>query len=357
MQQHGGDVYTAAEFLQLSEEQILDFSSNINPLGVARGVDKAMHSALSKVNVYPDPQSRKLKKSLSDFFSLPPDYFFCSNGAADVIFRFMQALQPKRVLLAEPCFLEYEMAARAAGCREISYYQLEEAEGFQLQGDFLAAITDVDLVVLCNPNNPTGVLIPTDLLASIAKQCQAEKIYLLLDECFQDFLAMADANSLVKALAANPYLVILQAFTKFYALPGLRLGYAISSNYELLLQMRACGQPWPVSVVAEAAGIAALLETGYANSTRELVQKEREFLRCGLQSLGYKVYEGRANYLFFACQQTDLEALLTAKKILIRSCSNYPSLDQHYYRVAVKNRNENVHLLQALEEVKKWEKD
>ena len=318
------------------------------------GVEKAMHDALSKVSAYPDPQSRKLKKSLSASFSLPADYFFCSNGAADVLFRFMQALQPQRVLLAVPCFLEYEMAARASGCKEISYYQLQEATGYQVQEDFLTALTGVDLVVLCNPNNPTGVLIPPDLLENIAKKCQEQKIFFLLDECFQDFLVAADASSLAKCLATNPYLVILQAFTKFYALPGLRLGYAMSSNQELLLQMSLCGQPWSVSVVAEAAGIAALLEGEYAKATRKLVQEEREFLQRGLQNLGYKVYEGRANYLFFACKQTDLQNFLLKKRILIRSCSNYPSLDQHYYRVAVKNRSENCQLLQGLEEASKW---
>ena len=135
---------------------------------MASGVEKAMHDALSEVSAYPDPQSRKLKKSLSAYFSLPEDYFFCSNGAADVLFRFMQALQPQRVLIAVPCFLEYEVAARASGCKEISYYELQEAAGYQIQEDFLTALTDIDLVVLCNPNNPTGVLIPPNLLENIA---------------------------------------------------------------------------------------------------------------------------------------------------------------------------------------------
>lgn len=343
---HGGDIYTAME---KGNDKILDFSANINPLGLPEGVKAAAAQALNDCTHYPDPLCRELGKALSETLNVPIEYLIFGNGAADLIFRLVLAEKPRKALVLAPTFAEYEEALKTVSCK-VEHVYLEEEEGFHLGASFLDKLNDsVDMVFLCNPNNPTGQLIQPELLRRILKKCARQKIRLVVDECFLDFLDEPKQHTLQKELAQYPALFLLRAFTKIFAMPGLRLGFGLCRDGALLDKMTESGQPWGVSLVAQKAGIQALRETAYLRRTRDLIAEERRWLQSALEGLGYKVYPPRANYVFFRVEECDFLAEdLAADGILIRSCENYIGLDRHYFRIAVRGRSENEELIQAL---------
>lgn len=344
---HGGDW---AGFLARQGTEPLDFSSNISPLGVPEGVQRAMAEAMSRADRYPDPLCRALRAALSQKEQVPPEHILCGAGAADLIFRVVLALKPKTALVPAPAFSEYRSALELVDCRVISH-PLRAENDFRLEEDILSAIRPgLDLLFLCQPNNPTGLTIPQPLLERILTRCGETGTRVVLDECFTDLLDDPAAHTLVPQLAKFPHMVILKAFTKLYALAGLRLGYALCADEGFLDQMGRAGQPWSVSVPAQAAGLAALKDEDYPKRVRALIQKERFFLVQGLEQLGLRVVPGEANYLLFCCKKELLEPL-ARRGILLRCCGNYQGLDETWYRTAVRTHVENLRLLAALREV------
>ena len=205
------------------------------------------------------------------------------------------------------------------------------------------------MVFLCQPNNPTGQLTPLALVEAVLHRCEACGALLVVDECFLDFLPQSEVLS-AKKLLASPNLIILKAFTKLYGMAGVRLGYCLCSNIALLDKMQAAGQPWTVSSLAQAAGLAALDETAYAARVQVLIAQQRPILRDGLRALGLRVLDGSANYLLFQAPET-LGESLRPRGIVLRSCGNYPGLDDSWYRTAVRTAPENQQLLKTLLEV------
>lgn len=344
---HGGDwAGFAAEYGAMP----LDFSANVSPLGVPDGVRRAIEQAAAQADRYPDPLCRTLRAAIAQKEAVPPEHILCGNGAADLIFRAVLARKPRKALVTAPSFAEYAAALETVDCEIIRYALMEERD-FRLKEDFLQAITpDVDMVFLCQPNNPTGLTSPRELLLHIAARCRDCGALLVLDECFTDFLDMPEAHSMKGELEHFPNLLILKAFTKLYAMAGVRLGYALCADTALLEALAKAGQPWAVSSLAQAAGIAALGETDYVQQLRRLIGEERPWLLGELTALGLRVIPGEANYLLFACG-CPLTLPLRQRGILIRSCANYPGLDERWYRVAVRTHEENQHLVAALREV------
>lgn len=336
---HGGDVQSFKEEYQ---GEILDFSANLNPLGMPEAARQAAMESIRNDSGYPDPHCRELTRALADYEGVRPEQILCGNGAADLIFRVVQAAKPRRAVLVSPCFSEYEQALRAEGCG-ISFELLHEENDFALTENFLDSLTDaIDMVFLCSPNNPTGACVPQDLLNQILKRCEEKQILLVLDNCFSDFLPKPP-----RGLPNSRNLLVLKAFTKFYGMAGLRLGYCMSHSDELLAAMRGCAQPWSVSAPAQAAGVNALSDKVFAKNTRKLMETERAFLQKELQALGAKVYPSKANYLLFR-GKPGLTYALREKGILLRDCSNYRGLCPGYYRTAVRSRQENKALIAAI---------
>lgn len=336
---HGGDVYR--------HKGVLDFSANVNPLGTPESVLNAAKESLHNVEHYPDVRKQELFTALAEYERVPQEWLICGNGAAELIFSFCWASKPEKALLAVPTFAEYEQALRACGC-EIRYSYLQEKDGFLLKDSFLTELTpDLDVLFLCNPNNPTGLLIEPLLLEKIIATCRTYEIRLVLDECFVDFVENPDRVTCKGILKDNRHLFLLKAFTKRYAMAGLRLGYGICSDETLLDKMNHIVQPWNVSIPAQAAGTAALKEINYVNLARNLVRTEREYLIAELCKLKMTVYDSKANYIFFEGPAGLYDKLLE-KKILIRNCGNYPGLREGYYRIAVRTREENEQLVEAM---------
>ena len=343
---HGGDwAGYRAEF----GRDPLDFSANVSPLGLPEGVARAITAALPTADRYPDPLCRELRAKLALHEGVPAEQILCGNGAADLIFRLVWAQKPRRALVTAPTFAEYATALESVGCT-VERFFLREQEDFAVTDAFCAAIRPgVDMVFLCQPNNPTGQLAALPLVEQILRRCAACGTLLVVDECFLDFLP-DHALHTAKGLLGEGNLVILEAFTKLYGMAGVRLGYGLCADGELLAHMRNAGQPWAVSSLAQAAGQAALTQGDYVRQVRALIETERPYLLAGLRALGLRVIEGRANYLLFRADET-LGERLEARGALIRRCGNYPGLDDTWYRTAVRTRRENDALLAALREV------
>lgn len=344
---HGGDwAGYRAEF----GHDALDFSANVSPLGLPAGVAAAITAALPTADRYPDPLCRALRADLAQAEGVPADQILCGNGAADLIFRLVLALRPSHALLPAPTFAEYAAALDTVGCT-MHHFFLKESNNFAVTEDFLDAVTpETDLVFLCQPNNPTGQVTPPALVEKLLHRCAACGAVLVVDECFLDFLAARDALTAKAFLQEAGSLVILKAFTKLYAMAGVRLGYALCSNAPLLDAMRSAGQPWAVSSLAQAAGCAALRETAYADRVRALIADQRPKLAAGLRALGLRVVDGSANYLLFRAPE-DFGEKLRQHGAVVRSCGNYPGLDAGWYRTAVRTAEENERLLQIMREV------
>ena len=238
---------------------------------------------------------------------------------------------------------------------KIKYYELKESHDYKVGEDILNKITvRTDIVVICNPNNPTGQLTDRNIMNAILERCHEVGAYLLIDECFMDFIDMPREYTMIKALARNKSLIILKAFTKTFAMPGIRLGYLMTSNSGLISNLYEAGQDWNVSTVAQVAGIAATYETSYLNESHIVVNEERTYLRAQLTNIGAKIYGSHANYIFFKLKRPDnLVEDLRKQGYLIRSCANYNNLGEGYYRVAVKTRVLNRGLIKAIKEAKK----
>lgn len=340
---HGGDLY--------SRKICLDFSANINPYGTPEAVKQAVIDSVSDLRHYPDPYCRELVTAISEFEGVGKEKILCGNGAAELIFSFCRSLGPKKALILDPCFSEYETALRASAC-EVAHFALKKETDFQLKRDFLPVLErfDGEALMLCNPNNPTGQVISREMLEEILTVCKRRKIFLFIDECFLDLTDGGDRLTMKPYLETHQNLFLLKAFTKSYGMAGLRLGYCLCGNAPLLRTMGQTVQPWNVSVPAQKAGVAALKQTAFLEKAKKTIREQREALTEGLRELGLRVIGSHTNYILFYFDRELREPLLE-KGIQIRSCANYPGLEAGWYRIAVKLPLENETLLTAFKEI------
>ena len=334
MNEHGGNIFiNDAEY---------DFSANLNPLGMPVSVKKAVLDNWDLWERYPDPDCTELRKNISEYEAVPAENIVCGNGAADLIYRLVQAIHPQKAVIPVPTFSEYKKALTEYGST-VNEYPMNY-DYLALNEDFLDKLAEnVDMVFICHPNNPTGMCISAELLGKLAERCLKNKIYLVCDE---SFLGFVENGFSIKSFL-NDYVIVLKAFTKMYAMPGLRLGYALFGSSELAAKVHKTGQFWSVSAPAQIAGIAALKESGYQEKTRELITREREYLQEQLSEMHLMYYPSQANFILFRAEK-GLETALLKEKILIRCCGNYTGLDQSYYRIAIRTHEENEILVSAL---------
>ena len=345
---HGGDVLTASARYG---GPVLDCSANLNPLGLPPAVGEAAAEAARTAAPYPDPLCRALRAAIAAHDGVEPEQVLCGGGAADLIYRLVYALGPRRALVTAPTFSEYEGALAAAGCA-VARHLLRRERNFDVDEGILEAIgPDTELVFLCTPNNPTGRLIDQELLLAVAEKCRGLGAVLAVDECFLPL--SCGGPGLAPWLVEYPNLLLLRAFTKSYAMAGLRLGYALCADTALLERMSAGGPPWSVSTPAQAAGLAALTQCPHwPEKARAFLEGERPALAEGLSAMGLDVVPGQANYLLFrAAGVTDLKESMLTQGVLIRSCANYHGLGEDWYRVCVGQAEQNRRLLAALREV------
>jgi threonine-phosphate decarboxylase len=333
---------------------VIDLSANINPLGMPKGVREAIINEIPNCGSYPDSFSRKLREKIGAFENVKPDWIFCGNGASDIIFRLPRAVRAKKAMVTAPTFSDYERAVRSFGA-EVVYHTLSADNDFALDGTFIEAVWDKkpDLIIICNPNNPTGNLTKPMVIKEILEYCKKASAWVVVDECFLDFSEKASEYTSKVFLENYSNLVILKAFTKLFALPGIRLGYALSANKKLIENLYFHGADWSVSNVAQAAGIEALSDAeNYIEKTVKYISAERWRMEKELAQLGFKVFKAHANYVFFQnLYQFDLSERMDEKGIRIRSCGNYRELDKSFYRMAVSTKENNNNALTAIAEI------
>lgn len=338
---HGGDVYR--------NDVKMDFSVNVNPLGMPKAVEAALYKAVGNCSQYPDWSAEKLRCAVSEMLDVPGDNLIFGNGASELFMAIVHAIKPRKSVIPVPSFYGYEYAAGCDGGETI-YCEMKKENNFSPQEDFLDLLTeDVDILFLANPNNPTGNLIRRDFLQRVVSHCRDKGIYVVLDECFIEFCGQE--YSMLQDINMFPNLIIVRAFTKIFSIPGVRLGYLISSNKEMSDKIKRQLPEWNVSVLAQAAGCECARQTALLGQTVTYVERERQFLENGLKQAGCIVFQGKANFLLVYSEQPLYDKLLE-RGILIRDCGNFRGLSKGFYRVAVKNRNENMTLLKEIGDIK-----
>ncbi|WP_224959980.1 threonine-phosphate decarboxylase CobD [Geomonas subterranea] len=349
--EHGGNVFAVARNLGLAPERIIDFSASINPLGMAPGVREALTASLDRLLHYPDKGAAELKQALAAYHGVDSSSIAVANGSTELIHLLPRTFPGRKALVVAPAFAEYALALERAGW-QVDYFLLAPDDDFVLRLPELAHALGAgyDMLFLCNPGNPAGNLLPQREVAGVIDLCRESGTFLVLDEAFIDFCEEESAKHLV---LGNPRAVLLRSMTKFFGIPGLRLGYAIAAA-ETVAQIVAQQDPWSVNTAAQVAGIASLADAEYCRRTRSYVDGERVRLAAALADIpGLRVFPGRANYLLVRILREGVTAgvlrkALLAKGMLIRDCSNFQGLDQSFFRVAVRLKEENDLLLRAL---------
>jgi threonine-phosphate decarboxylase len=354
---HGGKVWEAEKKTGIAREDIMDFSSNINPLGSPQKALEAIIDNLGQIPVYPDSTSTALREAIAaSFGGITSNNVVVGNGSTELIYLFAETFLEKGdvALMPAPTFGEYENAVRKAGGKP---RHLKLSKDFCIEPNiFSGEIKDAKMAFICNPNNPTSILTPYDTLIGIIEEALEEDVLVFLDEDFLEFVDEEKKRSLIDKVNDYPNLFILQSFTKVYGLTGLRIGYGIASE-EIIKLVSNAKIPWNVNCLAQAAASAALTDKEHLKKTRELIRAERAYLTRELKRINsFKLYPADANFIFVNIRESGFTSAQLKKKmleegILIRDCSSFRGLAEYYIRVAVKTRQENERLLEALAKV------
>lgn len=343
---HGGDIYR--------NNIHFDYSVNINPLGVPQEVQWVLTEAALHAKKYPDIMHESLISDTSMIFNVPAQQIVYGNGASEIIMAICHYILPKKAMLLAPSFLGYENCLKGACPKcNIVYHYLQEDNGFELYHDIVEqiAVEKPNLLFLTNPNNPNGLLIDSQLLEDIISQCEKVGTIVVVDECFLPLSGKEKECSLAYKLDKYKSVIVLRAFTKTFAIPGVRLGYALCSKKTLADGLRAHLPEWNLSIFAQMAGAECLKHLDYVDEAVGIIKKEREFLSESLTKLGFKVYKSDSNFIMFKSNDAFLVERLMDYKIMIRDCSDFVGLPHGFYRIAVKLHNENEGLLSALGDI------
>jgi threonine-phosphate decarboxylase len=350
--EHGGDVYAWAQKAGIDAAEIIDFSVSINPLGPPASARTAFQKSYGEVPRYPDSNGEELKEAVAKRHGMKPAEVLLGNGSTQLIYLLCTALKPRAALVVGPAFSEYSNALTLAGAN-IRVLSLPAAGGFQFSTESLMSAweKDRDMVFLTTPNSVTGQLIPRTEIEKIAHVALVRKKFLVIDEAFIDFV---EGESIKQLIRDNPYLIVLRSLTKYYALPGLRLGYLLADPRRVA-QFAAYVEPWSVNGPAQKVALACLADRSFELKTERWLQRERNFLAQALIALkGFEPYPSSTNFLLVRiahnASAVELRSFLLSKKMLIRACNSFAGLGSDHFRVAVRRRRDNRLLLEALRE-------
>lgn len=333
-------------------ENLLDFSANINPLGPPRAIREKWSLLFEKVIDYPDPRASSLKDMIAAKEGVRDDRVLLGNGGAELITLIGRMLSQKNVLIIEPAFSEYEEACRANGCN-IVYYQAEEPSWQPLEEELFACLKNMDAVFLCNPNNPTGVVYSHEFIVRLLDECRLNEVLLIVDEAFHDF--HHEYMPLTPLLGKYENLIILRSMTKMYAIPGLRLGFALAAP--VTIQRLAKSQPhWSVNALAMEAGVECLKDVSFLEDSAKYIENERKKLFNFFDKYGFAYSPSQVNFYLLRDpiheDQYPLFEFLLRKGMVPRHTFNFPGLEGRWLRFAIKGEQDNGRLLEVLLEWK-----
>jgi len=349
---HGGNVTEISRIYGIDEDKIIDFSANINPLGYPPGLREAIIKDFDSVLNYPDCDSFDLVSGLSEYHGINRDCILLGNGSTEFMYWIPVVFKPEKALIVTPAFSEYEKGLAVSGA-EVSYFQADQANDFSVDiGRLCKRIKEgLDIVYFCNPANPTGVLTPKNELCRIIACAGEIGALVVVDEAFIDFV---EEESVKKEILRSPNLIVLRSMTKFFGIPGLRLGYILSAP-SCIAKVKENKLPWTVNSLVKGAAVKALFDKDYIRETRQYILPERKFLRTALNKIpGLYAFESTVNFLLVSMDSriginsTELRDSLTPEGLLIRDCSNFQGLGDCYFRVAVKRHEQNIVLIEKL---------
>ncbi len=345
--QHGGFYSSGLQY----DLRIIDFSSNVNPLGFPSSITKIINKNRSLLSVYPDPSSLKLRNDLQKYTSIKKNQIIVGNGATEIIYNFCKVFLHKDsdVLIPIPTFGEYEIASRLSGSKMTFFKTMNLNKNIS---EFQDLIKKTNCIFVCNPNNPTGILISKNNLLKILESAYNKSTLMFLDECFIELVPNSN-ESLVQYLKEFDNLFILRSLTKSFGLAGLRIGYGLG-NKKIIDVLQRIKIPWNVNCLAQMAASEALSNISHLDKTRKLIKNELKFLKDSISKInGFICYDSSTNFILIKSKMNSkkIQEKLMAKKILIRDCSNFRGLDNKFIRVAVRTHKENVKLVRALEEI------
>jgi threonine-phosphate decarboxylase len=369
---HGGNVYAVKREYG---KEVIDFSANINPLGLTKAIKRELAKCYRLIAHYPDPEAKDLIGEIAKYWKIDGQNIVIGNGSTELIYLIAHAFKPEKILIPVPTFSEYERACQISYKLKVTSYKLKQEDNFDINPDeFISSLRTpnsnppfppllkggegglCDIAFLCNPNNPTGKLLKKDGILKIADAAKELKCYLIIDEAFMDFLPDEKSHTFIWKAVKDKKIIVLRSFTKFFALPGLRIGYLVAHK-NLIKRLKQIQSPWSVNSIAQYLAQILLNDKDYIEKTHKLINEEREFLFNELTKIkALRPYPSVTNFLLIKILNNQIDSsVLTSKliekEILIRDCSNFRGLNSRYFRVAVRSHKENIKFLNALREI------
>ncbi|WP_443863890.1 pyridoxal phosphate-dependent aminotransferase [Fusobacterium ulcerans] len=350
MDLHGGNIY---RLKREGKGELLDYSSNINPLGVPESFKRAIIENFDILEKYPDPDYVELRENIGRYNKVDVKNIIAGNGATEILFLYMKAMKPKKTLIISPSFAEYKRALDSVGS-EIIHYPLLEENNYNLDIEsFLKEVPKCDLVVICNPNNPTGSFISLENIKKINDVLSEKGIKLFIDEAFIEFIR--GWEDMTSVLLEDKNIFVMRALTKFFAVPGVRLGYGITYDEEIMKKMEKYKEPWSVNSFADIAGKIMLWDKEYIEATENWIEEEKKWFyeeSCKIENI--KTFKTNVNFILVKLLKKNSSVVrdeMIEKGVVVRDASNFMFLNEQYIRLAIKNRENNIKVLQALKEV------
>ena len=355
---HGSDLEAIEKAYGIKKEEIISFSANVNPLGLSPRLKTTLAEKIDAITTYPDREYKALRSCIADYTGAEADHIIVGNGSTELISLFIQIENPKKALIIGPTYSEYE--------REISlghgtslYYPLREKDDFKLRVDDLCSqlSESIDLLVVCNPNNPTSTAITRKDMRTILDTCKQYDITVMVDETYVEFAPSIDKIDSVPLTKYYNNLIILRGISKFFAAPGLRLGYAVTGNRDLIKTVNTLKNPWTINSLAAVAGELMFTDKEYIKKTRDLISSERTRIYEAVKAIpSVKTYEPMGNFMLMRIMKPettsqDLFDHAIRNKFMIRDCSTFPFLDDKYVRFCFMLPEQNDGLLLCLREL------
>lgn len=356
---HGSDIEAASAYYQIPKEDIICFSSNVNPLGLSADLKEKLAQNLDILSVYPDRNYRELKKALGEYCHTLPEYFLVGNGSTELISVLIQTRRPSRAVIVSPTYSEYGRELSLVHC-PLKEYVLDESRQFQMQvSDFCRCIQEgaYELAILCNPNNPTSSALTISELRELLAFCKTIGCFVMIDETYVEFSPDVATYSAMSLLKEFDNFMVLRGVSKFFAAPGMRFGYGATSNQELHEAFVQIQNPWSLNSLGALAGEFMFKDKAYIQQTYAFIDKERTRMyevlsRCS----NLKVYPPYANFILVKILKEGLTSYtlfdqLMKRGLMIRDCSSFESLNGEYIRFCIMKEEENTRLLENLLEL------
>ena len=352
---HGSDIEKICEVYHLDPKNIIKFGANVNPLGLSENVKQQLASRLDILSSFPDRDYTTLRNTISEYCNVPAEFILPGNGSSELIALLIQERNPKHTLILGPTYSEYSRELSFSGSTQ-EYYHLREEDNFVLNVDDLCQTLEgnYDFLIICNPNNPTSSAITREDLQKLLTFCAEKNIFVMIDETYVEFAPDISEITAVTLTKEFTNLMVLRGVSKFYAAPGMRLGYGITGNLDFLKKMKEKQVPWSLNSLGALAGELMLQDKDYIHRTRELILSERTRLLQALVEIPtYKTYPAYANFILLKIQKPvltsyDVFDACIRQGLMIRDCSSFECLDGEYIRFCIMNLEDNTRLLNIL---------